>query len=166
MSYWLVQYLQGAQIKAHTQAGGEAYSRWRAALIGVIGAIITLVAFFAVIYTFGSNDMPNSTSKTYGAIKNEIVYDKNIAETEIDRLADALTQVVFFDNAEAKTIYLKKNGSTYQISISCNNSISDNAEALKYFTQLQNDLQKLYPKNKIVIFLVVDRLDNVIKKIE
>lgn len=166
ITYWIIQYYQGNDIKAHVQAGGGVYSRWRAALVGLIGAIVTLVVLLGVVYAVGTNDIPNGTTKTYGTIKNQITYEKSIPETEIDKLAAALTQVTFFDESVAKEVYVKKIGDAYQISISCNASAKGNNEALKYFTQVKTDLQKLYPKNKIVIFLVVDSLDNIIQKIE
>ncbi len=48
IAYWMTQYYQGDQIKIHINAGGLAYSRWRAALVGVIGAVVTLIIFFGV----------------------------------------------------------------------------------------------------------------------
>lgn len=166
ITYWMVQYYQGNDIKAHIQAGGGAYSRWRAALVGLIGAVVTVVVFLGVVYAAGTDAIPDATTKTYGTIKNEITYDKAIPEAEIDKLAEALTQVTFFDETVAKTVYVKKTGNEYQISISCNASIKGSSEGLKYFTQLQADLQKLYPKNKIIVYLVVGSLDNIIQKIE
>ncbi|OCX53798.1 hypothetical protein BEL04_05795 [Mucilaginibacter sp. PPCGB 2223] len=48
IAYWMTQYYQGNQIKAHVNAGGAVYSRWRAALVGVIGVVVTLAILFGV----------------------------------------------------------------------------------------------------------------------
>ncbi|WP_448699421.1 hypothetical protein ACFGVR_20695 [Mucilaginibacter sp. AW1-3] len=50
ITYWIIQYYQGSDIKAHVQASGGVYSQWRAALVGVIGAIVTLAAFASIIF--------------------------------------------------------------------------------------------------------------------
>lgn len=52
LTYLIAQQLQGAQIKTHITAGGQAYTIciWRALLIGLIGAIITVALIVGILY--------------------------------------------------------------------------------------------------------------------
>jgi hypothetical protein len=50
LTYLIVQQLQGAQIKTHFTAGGQAYTIWRALLIALIGTIITVAVIFGILY--------------------------------------------------------------------------------------------------------------------
>ena len=105
--------------------------------------------------------------KTYGFLKHEILFDKsNISEREVDKIANGLTESTFFDDALQKSIYVKKVNNDFEIFIVCFESIKDDAEALQSFVQFRNELQAFFPDNKIVINLVVDNLDNVVKRIE
>lgn len=46
------------------------------------------------------------------------------------------------------------------------NLLALNRQHLELFVQLRNDMQALFPNNKIIFNLVVDTLDNVEKRIE
>ena len=123
------------------------------------------IAFFAIAYF---TDVTSAdTTKTYGMLKHEIVFNKeNITEAEIDKIANGLTQTVFFDDALKKSVYVKKEKGMYQIAIPCDISVENSKEAISIFTKLQKDMQALFPNNKIVLNLVVDSVDNVVKRIE
>ena len=84
----------------------------------------------------------------------------------MDRIADAFTKTVFFDQASAKYVYAKKVGNNIELSISCNQSVTSTEEASAPFIQLQTDMQSLFPDHRIILNLVVDDLDNVVKRIE
>jgi hypothetical protein len=43
---------QGAAIKTHFEHGGQFYTAWRAALIGLIGAVIVVAVIFALLLLF------------------------------------------------------------------------------------------------------------------
>jgi hypothetical protein len=47
---YLAKWLQGDRIKLHRRDMGELYTRWRAALVGLIGLVITFVIIFIVLY--------------------------------------------------------------------------------------------------------------------
>lgn len=53
----LIQRSQGAAIKAHVGNRGPMYSLWRAALVGLIGAAITLAVVFAIVYFFFPDEL-------------------------------------------------------------------------------------------------------------
>ncbi|RPH26458.1 MAG: hypothetical protein EHM93_19605 [Bacteroidales bacterium] len=167
LAYFLAQYYQGEKIKAFISNGGLTYKWSRALVIGLIGAIIIILPI--IVFTFLTTTVSSLavTSKTYGTMKHEIAYDKtNISEIEIDNVASGFIQTGFFDLAETKYTFVKKKNNIYEVSISCNNTVSETPEALEPFIQLKKDMQKLFPSKKIVFNLVVDNLDNIVKKIE
>jgi uncharacterized membrane protein YkvI len=46
----IAKHYQGNDIKTHLEGGGQVYSQWRTALIGLIGLVILLAIIFAVAY--------------------------------------------------------------------------------------------------------------------
>lgn len=166
IAYYLVQHFQGANITAHINAGGQLHSWWRTLSVGLVGLAIILIAVFSIVFLI-DNAAVNDTTKTYGLMKHEIAFDKNnISETEVNKIADGLTKTTFFDASVTKYVYAKKVDDSFEISISCDKSVTSNSEALKPFVQLRTELQTLYPDNKIVFNLVVDNLDNIVMRIE
>ena len=51
--YYMVKHLQGAKINSHINAGGPIYSVWRAAGIGLIGTLITILIFIVIALFIG-----------------------------------------------------------------------------------------------------------------
>jgi len=159
-AYLLVQYYQEKKIIAYIKEGGKTYNIWRSVSIGIIGAVITVIPVFGIAYlTDVATD--STVTKTYGTVKNEISFDKsNISVAEIDKIAVCFTKISFFDEETPRY------GSTYEISISCNKSVENKPSVIAIFVQLRSDMQKMFPNNKIIFKLVVDSLDNVVKRIE
>lgn len=166
IAYFVVQHFQGQQITAHLSAGGQFYSWGRTIGTALIGLIITLIPILAISY-FSDSQNTTETSKVYGTMKHQIYFNEsNITEREVDSLADGFIKTHFFDDAATKYVYAKKTGYDYELSISCNNSITGNAAAQAPFIQLRTDMQSLFPNNKIIFNLVVDSSDLVIKRLE
>lgn len=167
IAYQIVQIYQKAKITTHINSGGQFYSWGRTLLVGLIGLIITIIPIVAFIMLTDTTTNIGTDTKTYGIMKHEIAFNKdNISEIEVNKLADAFISTTFFDQTVTKYVYAKKVGNNYEISISCNNSVTNDAAALKPFLELKNDMQKLFPNNKIVFNLVVDNLDNIVKRLE
>jgi hypothetical protein len=166
IAYLLVYRFQKQKINAHISAGGKFYNWWRVIAVGFIGLAITIIPVFAFFFIYDA--IPNNeTSKTYGILKHEIVFDKdNITESEVDKLADGLIQINFFDQEETKYVYAKKVENNYELSISCNETVKNNFIARGWFVGLRSDMQKLFPSNKIIFLIVVDDLDNIIYRLE
>ena len=165
IAYYLVKHFQGQNIEAHINSGGKLFSWWRTIGIGFAGlAVILMVVIATVLLT---EPTTIDSTKTYGVMKHEIAFDKsNITEREVDKLAEGLTKTTFFDEAFTKFVYAKKVDSRFEISISVDKSVASNAEVLEPFVQLRTELQTLFPDNKIVFNLVVDNLDNIVKRLE
>jgi len=166
-AYGLAQQFQGKNINAYINSGEAIFSWWRLVGVSLLGCAITVILLFGVIYFSGDNLTAASQTKIYGVMKNEISFDKkNVSEREVDGIADGLTKCTFFDIAVKKEIYVKKVGTSYEISIPCTKDVTVSPDNLTAFVQLRNGMQKLYPQNKIIINLVVDSLDNVVKRLE
>ncbi len=167
IAYVLVQHYQGAKINSHISAGGQLFNWWRAAGIGLVGAIITFLSILGIAYLSDSVANASVTTKTYGIMKHEIDFDKsNISEKEVDNLADGFVKTTFFAQAVAKKVYAKKVGNNYELSFACDKSVTSSSDALEPFLQLRNDMQTLFPDHKIIFNFVVDNLDNVVKRLE
>jgi hypothetical protein len=124
------------------------------------------VWLFSDCLLYINEEVSRETGK-YGAMQHEIDYDKNnVSETEVNKIASAFTSAGFFDNTVTKYVYLDKADNRYELFISCHSSICDSEEDIAAYTQLRSDLQALIPENKIILFLVVDSIDNVVKRIE
>jgi L-lactate permease len=158
---------QEKQINTHIENGGEHYNWWRTLLISIIGISVLLGAVFSISFlTEAANGRLAESTKKYGTMNHEIAYQSNINENEVDKIAVAFEKTFFFDDAITKYVYLEKIDNNYEISISCNESVKDDAIAAQPFVQLRDDMQKYFPHNKIILKLVVDNLDNVVKRIE
>ena len=167
ITYYLVKHFQEQSIRVHLGSGGQHFNWWRTIGVSLIGLAITFSIFFVAVYFSVSATNTATSSKTYGITKNEIDYDKsNISESEVDGLAYGLTHIAFFDQASTKFVFAKKNGKDYELYFSCDRSIKNNAIALNWFGKLRTNMQVLYPNSKIVFNLVVDNLDNVVKRLE
>jgi hypothetical protein len=142
------------------------FSGWRALGISLIGVVITVLPLFIVALSI-ENDGVGDTTRTYGAMKHEISFNAdNISETEIDKLADAFTESIFFDDAVTKYVYVEKKENNYELFISCDPSVTEDKDAYLPFIQLKNDVAKFFSNNKIVLNLVVDDISNVVRRIE
>jgi hypothetical protein len=164
IAYYIVQHYQGTKINSHINSGGQTYNWWRAFGIGLIGTVITVLPFIALAYF--TDPTFTATSKTYGTLKHEILFNKNnISEDEINQIANGLTQTTFFDEAQKKQVFVKKDGKKYIIIIAVIDNTWNDPIALSPFIQLRADLQTLFPNNKIVLDLCID-LDNIKKRLE
>lgn len=164
---YLVKVYQEKNINEHTKNGGEQHSWWRIIAISIIGCIVTIAPILGITFaTEAANGNLSESTKHYGAMNHEIVYQNNINENEVDKIAESFTKGFFFDNALTKYVYLEKINKNYEISISCNESVKDNPVAYEPFITLRNEMQKDFPRNKIIFKMVVDDLENVVRRIE
>lgn len=165
----IIRYYQKTKITEHLAEGGEEHSWGRSMCVGLIGLVVTLllVAITAFIAGDLAGGNPNLTSKTYGKLRHEILYDKtNVLESEIDQIAYGLTEITFFDEAVPKGVVVEKVNNTYEVTVLIIESAVNNNEALSHFIQLRDELQNYFPNNKIVVKLSVDYYDNVVKRLE
>ena len=167
IAYFVVKHFQGEKINTHLNSGGLTYSWGRAIGISLIIAIITLLVIFAIAFLSGDFASDNMTQKSYGFQKHEISYDKtNITLVEVDKIAEALTKSTFFDESQQKFVYVEKINNDYEISIPIVKEAKNDSGTITFFRLLKNDMQTFFPNNKIIINLVVDRLDNVAQRLE
>jgi hypothetical protein len=167
ITYFLVRYFQGHKITAYINLGGKLYSWQRAVLVGIIGLTLNLILIFTFALLLDTFATTTLSVRTYGTQRHEITFDKrNITENEVDRIADGLINLTFFDETATKYVHVKRVNDKYILSISVSSETVNDKQTIERYIQLRNDLQKQFPDNKIQLNLVVDYLDNVMKKLE
>lgn len=167
IAYYLVQRFQGEKITSHVNAGGPCHSWWRTLSVSIIALAITVIPVMGFVMYSESSADASLTARTYGVMKHEIIFDaSNISENEVDKLAEGLVSTAFFDDQVTKYVYAEKVDEQYDLSISVLNGIAGDEEALAPFRELRAELQTLFPEHKVIFSLVVDDLDNVVKRIE
>ena len=135
-------------------------------LVCLLGGLITVALAFGVsfLYTLATQ---NVVLKNYGILKHEIGYDPgNITVEEVDRIAEALTSAIYFDSESKKTVDVTKEDERYEVFLYCADTVRNNREAFEVYADLRNDVQKSFPDNKVVINLVINTHDNVVKRLE
>jgi len=166
IGFMLFRQYQADDVAEHLSKGGEKRSWGNVVLVGLIGGAITILPIFAVVYSIESAAIENEVTRTYGStVKNEITFDKtNVSEAEIDQIAQGFTTIGFFDLTDPVYVYVEKQGSTYEISISVNKTAENNPEAAAYFSEIRKLLDAQLPHRKVVLKLVVNSLDDVVKE--
>lgn len=167
IAYMIYQLYQGEKVKAHIAGGGMIQSWRRTVGVSAIGLIITLIPIIglAVVLNYAAN--ASLTTKTYGTMKNQIVFDKNnISEAEVDKIASGLVQTSLFNDQVQTLVDVKNAGNAGEITIYCTDKINNNPEAMNYFRDLRDEMQKTSPDRKIVFNLAVGSSDNIVKRLE
>jgi hypothetical protein len=167
IAYFIIQKFQGSQIEAHMQNGGSFFGWKRVVVVGLAGLLITVATIVGYLFLTDSTINAKLDTRHYGELRHEITYDKNkMTESEADMLADVMVQAGFFNEATTKYLYVEKTGNTFTLSIPVIEGVQDNPEFLDQFSTLQDYIQNALPESRIALHLVVDRLDNIVKKIE
>lgn len=94
----LVEKVQGASLREHETAGGEFYSPWRAAGIGIVSLIIIIPGMIGYVY-FGPQDFDTNS------------YDKGIAEFQKNELkALEINDLISKNDDEATLTFIRTEG--------------------------------------------------------
>ncbi len=166
-AFGLAKHYQGAKISAHIGAGGETQSAGKAILVTVVGIVVLVLPILQISYLSEEIAEASVSTRTYGAIKNEITYDAaNITVAEVDRIGASLSETGFFDEQAAKYVHVIREETRYDLFISVVEGSEKEPEMIKAFEELHKNIQTSFPNNKIVLDLVVDYIDNIVKKIE
>lgn len=156
---------QEEDVLNHIASGGSVHSWRRVVGLSLLGLLITIVPIFSYAFLSDTLEEANYSTKSYGInVKHEISFDRsNISENEIDQIADGFIDAGFFDLSVAKYVFVVKNGSTYEISISVVAGTENDSKALQPFIELRDQMDAYLPYKKIEFKLVVDYIDNVVK---
>lgn len=167
IAYIGTQHLQGKNIANHIQEAKPKFGWGRSLLTSLIGAIVTIAVALPLLLLV-ENLNNNLVSKTFGEIENTIEYDPdNISANSIDSLGKMLTQIYFFDDYQQKYVYVKKLNNSYNLYIPVvDKEVIKDFDFDRELRIFKADLQALYPKNRIIFNIVVDDIDNVLKKLE
>ncbi len=166
LAYGIYRSLLSDEIKTHIEAGKPVFDWGNTVAVSVLAAIITLVPLIALVFTM-PDLFVSMTTKQYGTMKNEVLYDaRSISDAEVDKIANALISVGFFDETAAKAVYAEKSGQRYTIAIACTEEVRDNPEMIEAHRELRDLVQQYFPSNRIVIELALDTPDNVFARLE
>lgn len=152
-------------ITADVESKKGVYGWGNTLFIGFISLILTLVPLVAFIYLSPAT-FDTTTTRYYGTLKHEIVFDQsNLTESEVGRIAAALTSTAYFDEEVKKSVYAAKSSSRYIITVYCTEE-ARSAEVIDLYKGLRYDLQKSFPANPIVVDMVVETPDDRIARLE
>lgn len=154
------------EITEHIAAGKAVFGWGNTIVVAIVSMIITLGPLLAFVY-FSPGSFGGTTSKNYGRLKHEVVFDSdNLSEVESDRIAAALTSAGFFDDEMQKSVDAAKLNERFVITMYCTEGARSDGEFMNLVRTLRSDVQKSFPTNPIVIDLVIDRPDNRIARLE
>ena len=164
LTYGLYRGYLAAPIEEHLTKGNAEFGWGNTITVAIVSLILTLGIIFAVLYFAGA--LNGQSVKYFGALQHEIAYDdNNIAPDEVDRIGSALTRAGFFDQAVKKTADATKDGDSLILNMYCLKS-SRNSEFIELVRTLREDVQQSFPRNPIIIDLVIETPDNRIARIE
>lgn len=149
--------------------GTVEYHHWgRTIGVSLIGLVITLAIIFISVFAFIGIEESNIATKKYGlTVKHQIEYNaSDFTEVEIDQIADGFIEYAFFDLDTAKYVYVEKKGDTYVLFIPISELYVQDSDTIKELNTLRDKMDAYITNKTIVIKLVIDSLDNVVKTID
>ncbi|MCE3228616.1 MAG: hypothetical protein K0S32_3167 [Bacteroidetes bacterium] len=166
IAHFIILQIQSKKIDDFLHKRGQLFGWWRTVAVMLLAVIVSAAPLFIVGYVYEEITKVERTVKHYGDLHNEIEYKpENISVTEVDRIGSVLDSVTFFNNEQREFLFVRKSGETYELFVSAlyGESISDQES---FFSRLRRQIQEYFPKNKIVITIVGDNIDNVLVRIE
>ena len=150
--YIYVDYFQNDAIKRYYASGGPKGSGWVATGIG-LAYMVCFIIFVAVI-TF---IMPtyDGEVKSFGVTNNQIYYDKDISESEIDEIGRALTAIKLFNDEYQTVVQLRVDGENkYRIIIPSLKTLWDDEQYLWEADNLKDILREFVPTKNFGVTLL------------
>lgn len=152
IAYALMTYYQGKRIDAHLGNGAAWFNGWRIFAVALITLAITMACVFG--YLLIADPTLTASTKSYGATENIIMYhSSNATSLEVDKVAEALEQMGWFNNQKSISVYFEKEKSSYEITFALIDQAWKDPETVKAFLEAQAQLQKIFPANHIIIKL-------------
>jgi hypothetical protein len=166
LTYGIYRGYLSEEVKTHVESGKPVFGWGNTFAISILAAILTLGPIIALIFMM-PNLFVSMTTKYYGTVKNEITYDtRSVNESEVDKIANALTSVGFFDETSGKAVYLEKSGQRYTIVIACTEEVRDSPEIIGAHRELRDLVQQFFVANRIAVELALNTPDNVFARFE
>jgi hypothetical protein len=164
---FIIRRYQKERILSFQRAGGQVYKGSKPALITIGSLLLTISLLIAHDYLY-QTFVNTQEFKIYGKTNNEIFYfKKEILTSQVDQVADLLTKINYFDDVETNNILINKVDSTYEIHVNIQDGFQNNPEAIKQYSLLRQALQTIFPNNKVVVNLCVNRdANNIVKRIK
>ncbi|HET7180563.1 MAG TPA: hypothetical protein VFI14_12600 [Chryseosolibacter sp.] len=155
IAYAAVKQLQGDKISRFIAQSGRVFSTWRTIGLSLLWCIATIAPIF--LYLLVIEPTLATTSKSYGTLNHEIYFQEgNILETEVDHVAQALTEAGFFDEEQKKSVMVAKRTQTYVISVPLVRDAWNDPEVVRYFESLHNDIGPIIQEGPVTINLCTE----------
>ncbi|WP_299769079.1 hypothetical protein [uncultured Dokdonia sp.] len=168
VAYALFKNFQEKKIQEKIESGAEYHSWGRVIGVSILSLLITVAVMAIGIFTMIEIEESQLTTKQYGlTVKHEIEYNSSdFTETEINRIADGFIEHAFFDLDTAKYVYAEKESNSYILYIGISELYANDPETLDEFKSLRDKMNNYITEKTVIIKLVVDALDNVVKIID
>ena len=150
---WWMEKVQGQQIKKHLEDGVGTYSGWKAAGIGFIGMIITLVFIFGQSFLVSSFSPEMEGKKIIVNTNKNRVYYESIDSAEAANVIDNLKALKFFDVNYDFYFKIEGKENGYRIFFPAGKDYWNSPEILGYYAAFKSFLERQLPGKKIEFLL-------------
>ena len=136
--YWLAQRLQTAYVEEHVGLKGKLQSRWRAAGVGLVSVVLTIVMAVALLPFVPQQE--ESVVK-FGQAGHQIYFDdETVTAAEARKVAYFLADHDFFGQYVQKQVRVEQNKWAYKVLIPATPEDLNNSSILGYYRLVQADL--------------------------
>ncbi len=164
--YGLTQRLQGAFLQEHSRLQGAFRSRWRAAGVGLISAVSTIVLAVA-LWPFLPEEQPAMVK--FGQAGHEIYYDEaTVTAEQAKKVAYFLADHDFFGQYVRKQVRVEQSKWAYKVLIPATPDDFNSSSIIGYYRLVQQDLDAGHFEKpvKLVLFYQPEGQERQIKNIE
>lgn len=131
----------------------------------MIWAAITMLPLIG--YAYVADPMFDASKSSYGQLQHEIYFQKrNISYSEVDKVADALTQSDYFGQDYQRFIFLEKEDDKYIVSIFREDDCLNNQETVNYLDNVRLYVEQFFPENKLVFNLCAEEVTKIRKVLQ
>jgi hypothetical protein len=154
--YIFVNNYQDDAIKKYYETGGQKGSGWFATGIG-LGYMICFL--FIVLGVSLFSPPYEGEVKNFGITNNQIYYDQEIPESDINEIGRALTTIQFFNNEYQMFVQLRsEDENTYRIIIPSDKEYWNDEQYLWEVDNLSDILKEFVPTKKFGVTLLYESL--------
>ncbi len=159
--YRIVEVTQEEKIDKFLEDGGKKESGWKIAGISALGLIISIsyILFRVSFIAPFEGDVKN-----FGKLEHAIYYDHEIAVSEIDKLALALTDFGYFGADFQQDVLIKRSEETYTLYIYVLKDWWENRDIIESLNFLQNYLSSEIMSLPVEIIMIDETFKGRVEK--
>jgi hypothetical protein len=108
---YIVQHFQGKELKAHFKNEGIKVSAWKTFWVSILGLLITFGVVLLMLLPVLFEAPFKGEIYQYGTIQNEIYYEGEISEEELNNTGQVLKEFGLFDDSDPLEVKIETTGS-------------------------------------------------------